>query len=98
MTPDLSTANTWLGIIAISSVLQMAGIVVVCLGFFLLSRRLVHLTRTLEEQQLAPAAQQVHAILDDVKDVTSTIKTQADRVETMARWAASAIRRCGGDV
>jgi hypothetical protein len=98
MTGDISTVNTWLSIIAISSVLQMAGIVIVCAGFFLVARRLIHLTRILEEQQLAPAAQRVHAILDDVKDVTSTVKTQADRVETMARWAASAIRRCGGDV
>ena len=98
MTTDVSTTNMFLGIIAISNLIEMLAISVACVGLFLVARRLLQLIKAVKEQQLAPAAERVHAILDDVKGVTSTVKTQTDRIESLARWTLSAVRRCGGDV
>jgi hypothetical protein len=53
MAPVLGTTNLFLGIMAVVSLLQVAG--------------------------SAPAGARVQAILDDVKDVTTTIKTNAAR-------------------
>jgi hypothetical protein len=68
---DLTSTNRFLGIIALASVLEMAAILILCVGVFLLTRRLTHLVKALEETQLAPAATRVHAILDDVREITS---------------------------
>ena len=96
MTTDLSTTNMFLGIIAISGLIEMLAISLLCLVLFLAARRLIQVIKVVEEQQLAPAAQRVHAILDDVKGVTSTVKTQTDRIESLASWAVRAVRRFGG--
>ena len=79
-TTDLSTTNLFLGLIAISSLVQML------------------LIKTVQEQQLPLAAVRLHGILDDVKGVTSTAQTQADRIEGFTRWALRAIRRGARDV
>jgi hypothetical protein len=71
MPADLTSTNRFLGIIAVASALEMAAIVAVCIGIFLLTQRLTHLVKALEETQLAPAATRVHAILDDVREITS---------------------------
>jgi pyrimidine operon attenuation protein/uracil phosphoribosyltransferase len=97
-TTDLSTTNLFLGLIAISSLVQMLAFGVVCAGVLIAVARLNRLIKTVQEQQLPLAAVRLHAILDDVKGVTSTAKTQADRFEGLAQWALRAIRRCAGDV
>jgi hypothetical protein len=74
MPGDLTATNRFLGLIALASVLEMAAIVAVSIGLFLVSRRLAHLIKVVEETQLAPAATRVHAILDDVRDMTSTAR------------------------
>ena len=74
MLGDLTATNRFLGLIALASVLEMAAIVAVSIGLFLVSRRLAHLIKVVEETQLAPAATRVHAILDDVRDVTSVTR------------------------
>ena len=71
---DLSSTNRFLGIIAVANALEMIAIVAVCVGLVLLARRLRHLAKAVEEQQLAPAATRVHAILDDVRDITSSAR------------------------
>ena len=71
MPGDLTATNRFLGLIALASVLEMAAIVAVCVGLLLVSRRLAHLIKVVEETQLAPAATRVHAILDDVREMTS---------------------------
>ena len=96
MTTDLATANMFLGIIAISSLVQMLAIGIACAGVFLVARRVALLIKTVEEQQLAPATERIRAILDDVKDVTSAVKTQASHLDTLAHWLSSALRRWGG--
>ena len=80
MPADLTTTNWFLGLIAIANVLETIGIVAVCLGVFLLTRRLTHLIKTLEETQLAPAATTVHAILDDVREITSMARRLCSRL------------------
>jgi hypothetical protein len=71
MPGDLTATNSFLGLIALAGVLEMAAIVAVGIGLFLVSRRLAHLIKVVEETQLAPAAARVHAILDDVREMTS---------------------------
>jgi len=95
---DLSTTNLFLGLIAISSLVQMLAIVMVCLGVFLVTARLTRIIKTVQEQQLPLVADQLHAILDDVKGVTSTARMQADRIEGLTQWMLRAIRRCAGGV
>ena len=87
----------FLGIMAAAGLIELAAIVAVCGGLFLLSRRAMRLITALEEQQLAPAAARVHAILDDVKDVTSNVRTQAGHLDAATRWAISLARRCGAE-
>ena len=74
MPGDLTATNRFLGLIALASVLEMAAIVAVSIGLFLVSRRLAHLIKVVEETQLAPAATRVHAILDDVREMTSVTR------------------------
>ena len=97
-TTDLSTTNLFLGLIAISSLVQMLAIGVVCAGVLVAVARLTRLIKTVQEQQLPLAAVRLHGILDDVKGVTSTAQTQADRIEGFTRWALRAIRRGARDV
>jgi hypothetical protein len=96
MSADLSTTNTFLGILALSSLVEMLAIALVCAGLFMVATRLKHLIRTVETQHLPPAADRVRGILDDVKDVTSTVRTQADRMDGLASWIFSAMRSWRG--
>jgi hypothetical protein len=97
MGADLSTTNALLGILAAVSVMEGLAVIALCVGVFLVSRRAIHLIKTIEEKQLAPAAVRVHAILDDVKDVTSKVKSHADCVDSMFRGAVNLARRFGSD-
>ena len=97
MTADLGTTNLFLGIVAVASLLELVGVLGVCLGLFIVSRRIVQLINTIDKDQLAPAAARVQAILDDVKDVTSNVREQTTRVSSLARWIAGLLRRPGHD-
>ena len=77
---DLSTTNRFLGLIAAASVLEMAAILAVCIGLLMVSRRMAHLIKTVEEMQLAPAATRVHGILDDVGAITSAARSLVSRL------------------
>jgi hypothetical protein len=62
---------------------------------------LVHIIGAIEERQVAPTAARVNAILDDIKDVTSTMKDEAGRaewvisslVDSVQRWRRKATAR-----
>lgn len=95
MTPDLSTTNLFLGVLAAASLLQMIAAVALCAGILILCRRVIALLAVVEKEQLAPAAARVHAILDDVKTVTSTARAQAGHFDAAARWALNLISRFG---
>ena len=83
MTPDLSTTNVFLGIIALVSVLQVAGLLALVGSAVQLSRKVGRLIESVEHDHIAPAGARVQAILDDVKTVTSTIKTNAGWIDSL---------------
>jgi hypothetical protein len=86
MAPDLSNINVFLGIIAAVSVLHAVSIVGMFAAGALVVRRLLRLMTTIERQHVAPAAARVNAILDDVKEVTSTVREDAGRVDRLIDW------------
>ena len=83
MTPDLGTTNLFLGIIAFVAVLQVAAVVGLAAGMFNVSRKIAKVVEAIEQNHIAPAGAQLHAILDDVKDVTATLKTNASWINTV---------------
>ena len=95
MTSDLSTTNLFLGVLAVSSVLEMLAVLAICVGLLILCRRVVALLAAVEKDHIAPATARVNAILDDVKDVTSTVRTQAGHLDAASRWAANLFQRFG---
>lgn len=95
MTPDLSTTNALLGVMAAVSVLEAVAIVSLCTAGFLLYRRMMRTLGGIEERQVAPAVARVNAILDDVKGVTSTVKAETGHVDRLLRWMIDAFRHRG---
>jgi hypothetical protein len=93
MAASLTTTNVLLGIMAAVSVLEALAVIGIFLGAFLLYRRLVRVIGGIEERQIAPVAARVTAILDDIKDVTSTVKDEAGRVEWIVSRMINSIRR-----
>jgi len=83
MGADLSTTNLFLGVIAVVSALEALGLLAISVGVFVLIRRIMELINSLEANQIAPAAARVHAILDDVKEMTSTVRTGAGWIDKL---------------
>ncbi len=102
MPANLATTNVLLGIMAAVSLLQAVSVIGVFIAGALVFRRLMQVIGALEERQVAPAMERVNAILDDVKNVTSTVRQEtacADRAvhrvsEAVSRWGAR--RGAGG--
>jgi hypothetical protein len=82
MESQLETTNLLLGIMAAASALQMLLIIGAAVGGFMLYRRANDLVADLERRHVAPAMMRVNAILDDVKDVSATVKAETARVDT----------------
>lgn len=97
MAVDLSTTNVFLGILAVVSLVQLVAVMAICVGLYLVSRRVLQLIHTVEEKQLAPAAARVNAVLDDVKDITSHVKGQTACADSVSRWIVSMLRRRGSE-
>ena len=93
MAPDLTTTNVLLGIMAAVSLLQGLAVLGAMLAGLLVYRRVMQVVSSIEERQIAPAAARVNAILDDVKDVTSTIRQKAGRLERVVDWILEALGR-----
>lgn len=93
MGANLATTNVLLGIMAAVSVLEALAVVGIFLGAFLLYRRLLRVIREIEARQVAPVAARVTAILDDIKDVTSTVKEEAGRFEWIVSRVINSVRR-----
>jgi hypothetical protein len=56
----------------------------------------VHIIGAIEERQVAPTAARVNAILDDIKDVTSTMKDEAGRAEWIVSSLVDSVQRWRG--
>jgi hypothetical protein len=74
------TTNVILGIIAAAVVVQVLIIVGIWISGFMLYRKMTTLTRELEDR-VAPSMQRVNAILDDVREVSGTVKMRTVRAE-----------------
>jgi hypothetical protein len=88
MSGEVSTTNLLLGIMAAVSVLEALVVIGVGIAGFLAYRQVVALlergmvlAQGLEARQVAPAMLRVNAILDDLKDVTTKVKAETDRVD-----------------
>jgi hypothetical protein len=83
MDGNLGTTNTILTVIAVMSVLEGLVIVGIGIAMFKAYRRIMTLANELEERHVAPAMIRVHAILDDLKSVSATVKAERDLVNAI---------------
>jgi hypothetical protein len=81
MEANLGTTNLLLAIMAAVSVLEALLLAGVGFAGFMIYRRVMELVDGLEKRQVAPAMARVNAILDDVKEVTSKVKSETERVD-----------------
>jgi flagellar motor component MotA len=88
MTGELGTTNLLLGIMAAVSVLEALVIIGAGIAAFMVYKKVTALVDQgmvlasgIEARQVAPAMLRVHAILDDVKDVTAKVKSETERVD-----------------
>ncbi len=88
MSGELGTTNLLLGIMAAVSVLEALVIIGIGVAGFMIYRKVMALVDSgltlaqgIEARQVAPAMMRVNAILDDVKNVTATVKQETDRVD-----------------
>ena len=79
-TVDLGTTNTFLGIMAVVSVLEALVLIGVGVGGYLAYRRTMQLVTDLEARQIAPLREKVDGILSDVRTVTASVSHQTERV------------------
>src|SRR5437016_5852206 len=81
MSGELGTTNIFLGIMAVVSLLE--GMLIIGMGIagFVAYRRVMELVSGLESRQIAPAMARLHAILEDVKGVTATVRAETERVD-----------------
>ena len=88
MSGELATTNLLLGIMAAVSVLE--GLVIIGIGVagFMVYKKVMSLVDStlklaegIEARQVTPAMMRVNAILDDVREVTSKVKEETERVD-----------------
>ena len=79
-TVDLGTTNTFLGIMAVVSVLEALLLIGIGVGGFMAYRRVMQLIADLEARQIAPLREKVDGILTDVRAVTASVSHQTERV------------------
>lgn len=88
MEANLATTNVFLGIMAFTSALEALLILGLGIALFVFMRRMTAMYRevmdviaTVEARHVAPVVARANAILDDVKDVTTTVRRNTDRVD-----------------
>jgi hypothetical protein len=85
MQGNLDTTNLFLGIMAAISVLEGLLLIGVGVGAWMVYRRVMTLVNGIEERQIAPAMARINSILDNLKDVSATVKQETDRVDHAIR-------------
>lgn len=81
MGADLGTTNLLLGIMAAVSILEGLAIVGLGIGGLIAYRRMMAVVTDLEARHVAPLADRVNGILDDVKAITARVEHQSVRVD-----------------
>ena len=79
-TVDLGTTNTFLGIMAVVSVLEALLLIGIGVGAFMAYRQVMQMMADLEARQIAPLREKVEGILTDVRSVTANVSHQSERV------------------
>jgi vacuolar-type H+-ATPase subunit I/STV1 len=85
MVGNLGTTNLLLGIMAVVSVLEAVVLIGAGVAIFMVYRRVMELVEGLEARQIAPAMVRVHAILDDLKEVSAKVREETERVDHAIR-------------
>ena len=85
MQGNLDTTNVLLGIMAVVSVLEALLLIGVGVGALMAYRRVMTLVNGIEERQIAPAMARINAILDNLKNVSATVKQETERVDQAIR-------------
>jgi hypothetical protein len=85
MQGNLDTTNVLLGIMAAVSVLEALLLIGVGVGALMVYRRVMTLVNGIEERQIAPAMARVNVILDNLKNVSATVKQETERVDHAIR-------------
>lgn len=85
MQGNLDTTNLLLGIMAVASVLEALLLIGVGIGAMMAYRRVMNLVNGIEERQIAPAMARVNAILDNLRNVSATVKQETERVDHAIR-------------
>jgi len=67
------------------SVLEALLLIGVGVGALIAYRRVMTLINGIEERQIAPAMVKVHSILDNLKNVSTTVKEETERVDHAIR-------------
>jgi hypothetical protein len=80
MEAQLGTTNLLLGIMAAVSLLEALALIGAGIAGWSLYKRITALADELESRHVAPLMSRVNIILDDVRDVTSTVKEETSRV------------------
>ena len=78
---NLATTNLFLGIMAAVSLLEGLLIVGLAIAAWKAYRAVMNLVTGLEQRHVAPAMARVTAILEDVKAVSTTVRSETDRVD-----------------
>ncbi len=85
MQGNLDTTNVLLGIMAAVSVLEALLLIGVGVAALMVYRRVMTLVNGIEERQIAPAMARVNVILDNLKNVSATVKQETERVDHAIR-------------
>lgn len=93
MPADLTTTNTLLGILAAVGVLEALGLIALVAAGYVLFRRLLAVLEGIEARQIVPVTTRVNAILDDVQEVTASVKSGVDRVDSSLGWVVRLLGR-----
>jgi hypothetical protein len=91
MTPDLGTTNLWLAILAIASAGQFLIIVGATAVAYRIYKRATSSLDALEHEQIRPLLLRVHALIDDVQDITARARTVDDALRAKLEGVETAL-------
>ena len=91
MTPDLGTTNLWLAILAIASAGQFLMLLGAATIAYRMYKRATSSIDALEQEQIRPLLARLHALIDDVQDLTARARTADDAVRAKLEGVESAL-------
>ena len=88
MNADLTMTNVWLAVLAMVSIIELAGLIALVVLAIPVLRRLDALIGMLE-REAAPALMRAHDVMDQMDDVAARVR----RLDDDARFAADRVKR-----